>query len=91
MTDLSANSSLRKAALVAGSGLLTMTIFAVAAFTLVFQKLIIPGNASATVNNILLGEMQFRIGITCLFIVAVLDVVVAWADRKSTRLNSSHQ
>ena len=56
-----------------------MTIFAVAAFTLVFQKLIIPGNASATVNNILLGEMQFRIGITCLFIVAVLDVVVAWA------------
>ena len=79
MTDLSANSSLRKAALVAGSGLLTMTIFAVAAFTLVFQKLIIPGNASATVNNILLGEMQFRIGITCLFIVAVLDVVVAWA------------
>ena len=79
MTHFNANSSLRKAALVAGSGLLAMTIFAVVAFSLVFQKLIIPGDASATVNNILAGEMQFRIGIICLFIVAVLDVVVAWA------------
>ncbi len=79
MTNFSANSSLRKTALVAGSGLLAMTIFAVGAIFFIFEKLIIPGDAGATVNNILAGEMQFRIGITCLFIVAVLDVVVAWA------------
>jgi hypothetical protein len=79
MTDCSANSSLRKAALVAGLGLLAMTVFAVFAIYFVFQKLILPGDASETVNNILANELRFRIGITCLLIVAVLDVVVAWA------------
>ena len=79
MTNFSMNSSLRKAALVAGAGLLLMIIFAVGAIVFIFEKLIVPGDAGATVNNILAGEMQFRIGITCLFIVAVLDVVVAWA------------
>lgn len=79
MTNFSANSSLRKAALVAGAGLLSMTIFAVGAIFFVFEKLIIPGDASATVNHILADEMRFRIGIACLFVVAVLDVVVAWA------------
>lgn len=79
MTNFSANSSLRKTALVAGAGLLAMTILAIGAIFFIFEKLIIPGDAGTTVNNILAGEMQFRIGITCLFIVAVLDVVVAWA------------
>lgn len=79
MANFSANSSLRKAALVAGTGLLSMTILAVGAIFFIFEKLIIPGDAGVTVNNILAGEMQFRIGIACLFMVAVLDVVVAWA------------
>jgi hypothetical protein len=79
MNKLSENASRRKAALVAGTGLLAMTIFAVGAISFVFKKLIVYGDAGATVNNILAGEMQFRIGIACLFIVAVLDVIVAWA------------
>ena len=79
MTNFSANLSIRKAALVAGAGLLAMTIFAVGAIFFIFEKLTIPGDAGATVNNILAGEMQFRIGIACIFIVAVLDMVVAWA------------
>lgn len=79
MTNFGANSSVRKAALVAGTGLLAMTILAIGAIFFIFEELIIPGDAGATVNNILAGEMQFRIGIICLFMVAVLDVVVAWA------------
>lgn len=73
------NSSLREAALVAGIGLLAMTIFAVVAIFFIFEKLISPGDAGVTINNILAGEMQFRIGIACLYVVALLDVVVAWA------------
>ena len=65
MTNFSANLSIRKAALVAGAGLLAMTIFAVGAIFFIFEKLTIPGDAGATVNNILAGEMQFRIGIAC--------------------------
>lgn len=79
MTNFSADSSLRKAALIAGAGLLFMTLFAVGAIIFVFERLIIPGDVGATVDNILAGEMRFRIGTACLFLVAVLDVVVAWA------------
>ena len=79
MTHFSANPSLRKAALIAGAGLLAMTICAVGAIVFIFERLIVPSDAGATVNNILAGEMQFRIGVTGLFVVAVLDVVVAWA------------
>ena len=79
MTNFSANPSLRKAALIAGAGLLAMVICAVGAIVFIFEKLIVPGDASTTINNILAGEMQFRIGVTCLLVVAVLDFVVAWA------------
>ncbi len=66
-------------ALVAGTGLLAMTVCAVAAFAFVFGKIIVPGNAVATVGNILAGEAQFRMGIAALLVVAILDVLVAWA------------
>lgn len=66
-------------ALVSGAGLLAMTVFAVGAIAFVFEKLIVPGNAVATVNNILAGEMQFRLGIAAMVVVAILDVLVAWA------------
>ena len=79
MTNFSANPSLRKAALIARAGLLAMVICAVGAIVFIFEKLIVPGDASTTINNILAGEMQFRIGVTCLLVVAVLDFVVAWA------------
>ncbi len=79
MTNISANVSLRKAALIGGAGLFVMTVFAVSAIFFIFEKLIVPGDEGATVNNIIAGEVWFRIGIIFLVIVAVLDVVVAWA------------
>ena len=79
MVDSITNTSLRKAALIAGFGLVAMTIFAVGAIYFVFPKLIVHSNATITANNIIADEMLFRIGIGSLVIVAVLDVVVAWA------------
>ena len=79
MTNRIADISLRKAALVAGWGLLIMTIFAVFAIYFVFQNLIVPGDATTTANNIMASEMLFRIGICSILIVLIGDVVVAWA------------
>ena len=79
MTNYFFDISLRKAALLAGFGLLIMTIFYVFADLFVFQNLIVPGDASATANNIIDSEMLFRIGICCILIVLICDVVVAWA------------
>ncbi len=79
MTSRTADTSIRKAAIVAGFGLLIMTIFAVFADSFVFQKLIVPEDATTTANNIMANEMQFRIGICSFLIVIICDVLVAWA------------
>lgn len=79
MTDRIADISLRKAALVAGIGLLFMTILAFPADYLVNQSVIVPGDAEATAKNIMANELLFRVGIVSFIVVAVLDVVVAWA------------
>lgn len=71
--------SLRKAAIVAGLGLLIMTILAIFANFFVLQSLIVPGDAATTANNIMANELLFRLGICSFIIVAILDVVVAWA------------
>ena len=79
MTNRIADISQRKAAIVAGSGLLIMTIFAVFANFFVLESFIVQGDAAETVNNIIVNEGLFRTGICSLIIVAILDVVVAWA------------
>ncbi|HJQ14605.1 MAG TPA: DUF4386 domain-containing protein [Anaerolineales bacterium] len=70
--------SLRKAAIVAGLGLLIMAILAPIANFGVLQKLIVPGDATITASNIMASARLFRIGILCFLIVAILDVIVAW-------------
>jgi hypothetical protein len=71
--------SQRRASLLAGFGLLIMTIVYMAAELLVFQNLIVQGEAATTANNIQNSETLFRVGICCILIVLILDVVVAWA------------
>jgi hypothetical protein len=71
--------SLRTAAIVAGLGLLVMAILAPFTNFYVFQNLIVPGDAKTTADNIMASGGLFRIGISCFLVVAILDIVVAWA------------
>lgn len=73
-----ADITLRKAALIAGLGLLIMTIAAILA-QFARTSLIVPGDATTTANNIMAKAILFRSGIFGYLIVIVLDVVVAWA------------
>ena len=79
MTNRTADISLRQAAIVAGVGLLLMAILAPFAEFFVRQGLIVAGDATATANNLMADEWLFRIAICIYLIVAILDVVVAWA------------
>lgn len=74
-TDLSP----RTAAFVAGLGLLVMAILAAFANFYVLQNLVVANDANATAANIVASGGLFRIGLSCFVLVAVLDVVVAWA------------
>ena len=74
-----ADRSLRQAALVAGLGLLLMTFLAPMANFGVLQKLIVPGDAAITAQNIAAAQGLFRLAIGAFFLVAVLDVVIGWA------------
>lgn len=78
-TSKFADISMRKSAIVAGLGLLLMAILAPIANFGVFGALIVPGDATSTANNIMASAGLFRIGIFVFLIVAILDVVVAWA------------
>ena len=71
--------SLRHAALVAGLGLLVLAVLAPIANFGILQKLIVPGDAQTTAQNIVAAQGLFRLAIGALFAVAILDVVVAWA------------
>lgn len=79
MTNRIADISLRQAAIVAGVGLLIMAILAPFAEFFVRQGLIVPGDATTTANNITANEWLFRLAICSYLIVAILDVIVAWA------------
>ncbi len=70
--------SLRQAALVAGLALLFLAILAPIANFGILHKLIIPGDAQTTAQNLAAASGLFRIGIALFFVVAILDVVVAW-------------
>jgi hypothetical protein len=72
-------SSLRTAALVAGLGLLIMTIAAPFAELYVFPKLVVPDNAAQTVRNILANKSLFVSGIIGYLITFICDILVAWA------------
>jgi len=68
-----------RAALIAAIGLLIMTITAPIANFAIVGKLVVPGNAVQTFDNIVSSEGLFRLTIFIFLVVALLDVVVAWA------------
>ncbi len=69
----------RTAALVAGLGLLAMAVLAAFANFYILPTLVVPGDAAGTAANIEASAGLFRVAITCFLIVAILDIVVAWA------------
>ena len=71
--------TIKTSAIVAGFGLLVMAIIAPVANFQLLQGLIIPGNASETLKNIMDFENRFRLAIMFNLVVAILDIVVAWA------------
>lgn len=64
---------------VAGFGLLLVALLAGWANFGVLEHRIVSGNSLATASNLTAGENMFRFGILAFILVAVLDVIVAWA------------
>jgi hypothetical protein len=69
----------RRVALVAGFSLLFTALLAPFAQFGVLQTLVVPADAATTIANIAGSAGLFRAAIAALLVVAVLDVVVAWA------------
>ena len=73
------NHSIRKASTAAGVGLLAMSVLSAFGYLVAVKGLVVPGNVARTAKNIAGHEGMFRFGILSLYLVAVLDVVVAKA------------
>ena len=73
------NHSIRTASTTAGFGLLAMSVLSAFGYLVAVKGLVVPGNAARTARNFADHENMFRFGILSLYLVAVLDVVVAWA------------
>jgi hypothetical protein len=69
----------RTAARIAGWGILAMALIAPFSEFYVRQRLVVPGDATATAANITTQETLMRFGILGFVGIVVLDVVVAWA------------
>jgi hypothetical protein len=74
-----ARNSQRRTALIAGLSLLLMTAAIMVAEVLGLGGIIVEGDVSATVANILSHQGRFRMGLGGFLIVVILDLVVAWA------------
>jgi hypothetical protein len=79
MTNNKNKTSLNKAALIAGLGLLVMVIAAPYAELFVYPKLVVPGNPIETVKNITANKALFISAIFGYLVTFICDVVVAWA------------
>lgn len=70
--------TIRRDATIAGVGLLAMSVLSALGYLVAVKGLVVPGNAARTTRNIAGHEVLFRFGILSLYLVAALDVVVAW-------------
>ncbi|QDA02870.1 DUF4386 domain-containing protein [Streptomyces rimosus] len=73
------NRDLRRAALVAGIGILAMAALATFANFTVVENLVTEGDVERTARDIRASEVTFRYGVAAWALVAVLDVIVAWS------------
>jgi hypothetical protein len=64
---------------VAGAIYLSAMALSIFSQMFVLNRLIVPGDAHATANNIVASEGLFRLGIAIDLIIAASDVVIAWA------------
>src|SRR5215831_2804665 len=64
---------------VAGAIYLSAMALSIFSQMFVLNRLIVPGDAHATANNIIASEGLFRLGIAIDVIIAASDVVIAWA------------
>jgi uncharacterized membrane protein YhdT len=64
---------------VAGTGILLVALLAAFGNIVVLDGLVTEGDAARTATDILASEGTFRLGVGALYLVVVLDVVVAWA------------
>jgi hypothetical protein len=78
-TPATANQSTRQASTIAGVALLAMSVLSAVGYLLAVKGLVVSGSAARTAKNIAGHEALFRFGIVSLYVVAALDVVVAWA------------
>lgn len=69
----------RNASVIAGVGILLMAALSGFGYFVAVKGLVTPGDAARTATDIKGSETLFRFGMVSLLLVAVLDVVVAWA------------
>ena len=77
--DADTSRSIQKPSLVAGVALLLLSGMAAVGYVVIVQGLVTPGDPAATASDIVASEGSFRLGVAMLYVVIVLDVVVAWA------------
>ncbi len=78
-TDVSSRDAIRRAALIAGLGLLGMIVLAPFANFYVLDRVLVSGDAAATLAHLRASGDLLRWGIGAFLLVALLDVIVAWA------------
>ena len=71
--------TIRTAAVVAGAALMLMAVTAAFGNLAAVERLVTPDDAARTARDIAGSEGLFRLGVTALYVAALLDVVVAWA------------
>jgi hypothetical protein len=70
---------IRNASATAGIALVLLALLSGLGYLAVVERLVVPDDAVLTAANLARSETSFRLAISGLLVVAVLDVVVAWA------------
>lgn len=69
----------RKSALIGGTALIIMALAAFFSYGLVYENLVLQGDANATFNSLKSSNTLFTAGVFGWFIILITDIVVTWA------------